>query len=339
MIEKKSNLILLLLEATGLFGITTLYFEIVSPLFSSMGFLGNLLKWISYAAFGVIVFYTIRKLKDKWSFKDLGFKVYRNWKQDILLGIVIYCFLFLINIPFFIPVVSTYSEMFTENIGALSQQPVIIIFLLATLMVFVTGFFTGALHEEISYRGYLQGLFSKSGFPLIGFFISFITFSFHHYFSHPEWNLFQVLHTILPGIILCLAYFATESLIVVITIHALGNLVPIYGPLAHSLGYPTFSVLIIIITAVISILILIVFRRDFIFFIKKSRELFLNSGFIIWLLGVSLGITFLFLWHELKQIKLQFGLNNLTYYVLLLAFSVGCILISFLKFRKSPKLN
>jgi len=136
-----------------------------------------------------------------------------------------------------------------------------------------------------------------------------------------------------------LAYFATKSLVVVITIHALGNLVPIYGPLAYSLGYPTLSVLIIIITAITAILILIIFKKDFIFFIKKSIELFVDSGFIIWVIGVLLGITFLFLMHELKQIKSQLELNNLTYYVVLLAFSLGCILISFLNFRKKTNLN
>ena len=242
-------------------------------------------------------------------------------------------------IPFSIALLPSSSKLLSQYYSFLQDMTIPMALLSLTPLVFIKGFITGAFHEEIRYRGYLQGLFYKNSYPALGFFISLILFSFHHYFSHPDWIFLKVLNTLPGGISFCLGYYATGSLIVPMTTHALMNVFPVYAPFVYSKGHSVLSYIIIFAFGIISLLIIIKGKEEVKYLLQKTKEIFTKSGWKISLLGIILGILFLILLRELSLVQSQLKLDNSLYYLLLAIFSLICLSISSIKFRKSIKNN
>lgn len=335
--RSKLHTIFLLLEAFGISCFINLSFRVLWPIFQNpFVYWKNLLFWLIIALISAIMAYLIRRMNGGWGWKDIGFKVHRSWMQDIWYGIVAFSALYIVIIPTLFVILPTHSKMMSDE--ALLQTPLYIALIIFTGKTFTTGFFTGALHEEIRFRGYIQSLFSREISPAVGFFVSFIPFSFGHYFSHPEWNILQTLNTILPGIAFCLSFYATGSLIVSITVHALCNLIPLYAPYVHSRGYPVSSYIIIILIAIASLLILMKGKEEFKHLVGKTKELFSTSGFSMSIFGICTGIVFFLLPRGRNLIINQLGLNDIQHTLFLLALTLILIFISFLTVHKT-KMN
>jgi len=332
---QKSKLLLLFLEAIGVFTLFSIFSNILMPFFSNnMGFPGEILFWLSYGLFCAIIAYFVRKVKAGWSWKDLGFKVHRSWRKDIWFGILIFSLFYLFEIPLTIILIPTQAQKLVQQMNFLQQMSLPIAFLMLTGLALVLGFITGAFHEEIRYRGYLQGLFSKEITPAFGLFISLIPFSFNHYFSHSDWNFLQVINTILPGLSFCLGYYATGSLIVSMTTHTLSNLIPSYPILFYMKDYKDLSYIsVFLFSAFFAVLIFL--GKDVIkYLLQKTYELFTVSGLKSSLLGIVLGIIFLFLYHWLGSLQSLLNVSKEISILILLAFSLICISLSMIKINK-----
>ncbi len=189
---------------------------------------GILIDWAIYGFIALLVAYIISKARRGWSLKDLGFRTHNGWWKDIWYGVVGFAIIVIISIPldiFALPERAEQVADFANNIANLALPLQILLIFAGTLIV---GFITGAWHEEIRYRGYLQGAASKELTPLAAILGSWFIFSFGHYFSHSEWTLTQVLATLTGGLVFCLVYNATKSLIPAMVAHTLANTLPAY---------------------------------------------------------------------------------------------------------------
>ncbi len=311
-----------------------LYFGLLISVFSNrLGFVGILLFWFSYGIFGAIVGYIVRRLNGGWSWRDLGFRIDRGWKQDIWFGIVIYSPLYLGEVPLLLIYVPLVSEQMTQHLKFTQELSLFPALLAMTGIRILTAFMTGAFHEEIRFRGYLQGLFSRQVAPAFGLFVSLIPFSLGHYFAHPNWSLVLVLDTLPTGLGFCLGYYASNSLIVPMTTHTLGNLVAFYPMLLYSRGLKKLSYASIFILAALFVVIIIAGRNDLKLLIKKTKEMFKKSGITMSVLGVFFGVILLFLQPMLASLRAYFEFDQLTYIIVMIALALCCISLSNTKLR------
>jgi len=330
---KKLKLLSLILESFGVFTLFIIFSIYVDAFLSkTLGFVGVMLFWLSYGFFGAVVAYIIRRFKGSWTWRDLGFKIHRSWKKDIWYGFVIFALCYFITIPFQIIFIPSVSKQISQQLGFLQQMSLPIALLAVTGIGLIIGFITGAFHEEIRYRGYLQGLFSKEIAPAFGFFVSLIPFSLGHYFSHPEWTLMQILNTLPLGIAICLGYYASRSLLVVMSIHTIANLLLVYAPYLYSRGYIQSSYAVIFLLGVFFIIICILSKNEVKELLIKSKELFKKSGLKMSIVGILFGFVFLFVIDGLRLLKHQ--MDQTAYILLLVVFSVFCLGLSFLKRNK-----
>ena len=327
---KNTKLLSLILEALGIFTLFIIFSIYVDAFLSNtLGFIGVLLFWLSYGFFGAGVAYIIRRLKGNWTWRDLGFRIHRSWKKDIWYGFVIFALCYFITIPFQIVLLPSVSRQISQQLGFLQSMSLPIALLALTGIGLIIGFITGAFHEEIRYRGYLQGLFSKGVAPAFGFFISLIPFCLGHYFSHPEWTLMQILNTLPLGIAICLGYYATGSLLVVMTIHTFANLILVYAPFLYSRGYIQSSYVVIFLLGVFFVFVCILSKKEVNKYFLKTKELFTKSGLRIGILGILFGFMFLIVIDGLRLLKQQ--MDQPAYTLMLVVFSVICLSLSFLK--------
>lgn len=305
------------------------------PFFSkTMGIPGVILFWLSFGLFGAILGYFVRKVKDNWSWKDLGLKIHRSWRKDIWLGILIYCLFYFFEIPFIIILMPSASQQLGQQLNFLQQMSLPIAFLTLTGIRLLLGFITGAFHEEIRYRGYLQGLFSKEITPAFGFFISLIPFSLGHYFSHPDWNILYVISTLLPGVSFGLGYYATGSLIVPMTTHTLANIIPHYPILFYLKEYKELSYITIFLIGAFFIVLIFLGKEEIKYLLQKTHELFTVSGLKSSLLGIVFGIIFLFLSHWLGSLQSILNVSKEISVLILSVFSLICIFLPMFKINK-----
>ena len=326
----KVKLLSLTLEALSVFTLFIIFSIYVDAFLSkSLGFTGVILFWLLYGVFGAIIAYIVRKLKGSWTWRDLGFRTHRGWKRDMWFGFVIFALFYLIEIPLLLILIMSTSTQISQQLSFLQEMSLPTALLAITGIALIIGFITGAFHEEIRYRGYLQGLFSKEIAPALGFFISLIPFSLGHYFAHPDWNLVQVLNTLPIGIALCLGYYVSGSLLIPMTTHTLANLVPVYAPFLYSRGYIQASYLIVVILGILFVLICILGRNELKELKLKTKELFVESGLKVSILGIFVGFMFLFVIEGFRLLKFQ--MDGTAYILILSVFSLVCLSLSFLK--------
>lgn len=321
---------LLLLEVLGILALLELYAETMNPVFvRQWNVPGNILFWISEGLLAGFLAYMLRKMNSGWSWKDLGFTVHRSWARDIGFGLVIFSLFYFVQMLFSLALLGTHASM----LGTFSDAPLPVALLKLTGVIFAIGFATGAFHEEIRYRGYIQSLFARESAPVVGFIVSVVTFSLTHRVVHPEWNWLQVLNTVAAGVMLCLAYHATGSLVVTITAHAIGNLVPLYAPFLYARGYTSAAYVVIFALAVVFIPVIIWAREDVKYLLRKSAELFAGATVKTTLLGLALAAVLLFSSAELSLIESQFSLEKNAYSAALLIISLACLILSLLGTR------
>lgn len=294
------------------------------------------IMWALISLFAIGFVYLVRKIKSGWTLKDLGFRIHRSWGKDTWYGIVIFCLTYIITLPLTTAVFSSKAKLagdaFLNEMSSITSSFYLII--LAALFITLGTFFC-AFWEEVTWRGYLQSLFTKALAPSTGFFVACLYFSLGHYFTRPEWGWLDVFLTVTWGIALGLAFYATGSIWVVAVLHTLSNLfwdIPFYLYLKGSIQS---AYLFLVILGAVLLMTCFFGRRELKSFFQKTKELFIGSGWKASLVGIFLGIVALvYAWGQsILTRKTQKG----TSLGILILFSVCMILLSFLYKEKRRK--
>lgn len=218
------------MRATSLFlaealGFTLLLGALMAPVWRLAGteLPASLGGWLLYAAGAVLVAGILNRLRRGQGVSALGFRYHRSFRADVWFGFLGYGILSLVTLPFDIAALADRTQAVEQIMAQLSLSSLPAMLAAGSAFALAAGFASGALHEEIRFRGYYQGAGQREITPLAGFLIALIPFTGGHYFSHVDWSLAQVSATLLPAIVYGLLYNATGSLTVVITAHTLSN--------------------------------------------------------------------------------------------------------------------
>jgi membrane protease YdiL (CAAX protease family) len=271
--------------------------------------------------------YLVRKAKDGWTLKDLGFRIHKSWLGDIWLGIVAFSLTNVISLPWTIAVFPIKAQragagFMNEWNAVLSPAYVLALaWILSALATFISAFW-----EEIHWRGYVQSLFSRKYAPIVGFYVSFLYFSIGHYFNNPRWTQLDVFGAVIGGFSMGLAFYATRSLLVVAVIHTLSNLwweLPFYQYLK---GSRPFAYGLVIGLGILTLLLCFIGRKQVAFFWAKIKELFATAGWKMSGLGILLGVLALvFNWGQSLLMKAGRSTTALVLFI----FSVFALVVTF----------
>jgi len=338
---RKGKIFFLYLEFLGLSGALGLFAAFIHYLLGDLlgiaELVNILLYWLLYGLVAAVLAYVVRRIKGGWTWKDLGFRTHRSWGRDIWYGFVIASLIYILTFPLEVTLLPSVAKLAADSMSSLLQLSLIVLIPAVGILSLIFGFITGAFHEEIWYRGYLQGLFTREAAPAVGFFFSLIIFSLGHYFSHPEWSLLNVLNTVPHAIFYCLAFYATRSLLVCMVIHTLSSFIiptiaiPLYSKGLHGESYITMAVF-----WGVFLVICILGKAEIRELILKTIELFKKSGWKMSLLGILLGVIgLLFVWG--RQV-FQSQVNRGIYLLVLSAFTVLALGASFLYKSRNSKI-
>lgn len=192
------------------------------------GIVAQLGIWFLFGLVVLLLAWIFNWLLRSQSMHEVGFRYHKGLATDLWLGVCGFAALNLLSLPFDLAALQDRANMAHAIVAQLHFSSPLQILVGGSAFAVVLGFFTGAFHEEIRFRGYYQGAGSRELTPLAGLLIGLIPFSFGHYYAQPDWSLVQVLATVIPGIIYGLLYHATRSLIVVMTAHTLMNVLPFF---------------------------------------------------------------------------------------------------------------
>ena len=248
----------------------------------------NLAYWTLRGIGIAVIVYAVRRIKDGWSLRDLGFRIHRSWSKDIWFGFIGFCLLYFIELPILLANLPYQAELLAESMNLFPGISFPVMLVLALFLALVFGFITGAWHEEIWHRGYIQGVFSKKIAPVVGFFISSIPFGLTHHFSHPDYNLLLIVGCVLGGVVYCLVFYATGSLLAAMTSHTLSNVLPVFAPLFYAQGYRSISYLVAVGVGFILMVLCIPGRTEIKELIEKTKSLFVDSKIQHIVIGIAL---------------------------------------------------
>jgi len=209
----------------------TLVLGVFSPAFWSFlggGLAGMLGSWLLYGLAAVVLGTILNRVQRREGLRALGFRYHRGFWADVRAGLVAYAVIYLASLPMDLPALSDRATNMSGLVKLLGLTSAAAILAGGGALALVAGFFTGAFHEEVRFRGYYQGTGSREATPLVGFVMALIPFTLGHSFAHPDWTPIQVLATFVPGIGYGLLYQATGSLVAVMTAHTLSDWVPAY---------------------------------------------------------------------------------------------------------------
>jgi membrane protease YdiL (CAAX protease family) len=289
-----------LLFLAEVLGFTLLLQALSAPIwrFLGNGFPAQVAAWLLYGLGAVILAWVFNRLQRRQGMRELGFRYYKSFWTDVWYGLLGYASLYILSLPLDLAALSDRAKMASQIIGWLSPSSTPWILVLSSVLVLTMGFFTGAFHEEIRFRGYYQGVGCQELTPLAGFMIGLIPFSFGHYFAHPDWHAAQVLATILPGIIYGILYYATRSLIVVMTAHTLVNWIGFYPPLVYVVTKSRGSSLVTTAGLGLLFLLLIFLRRnrEIRVFVEATGRMCREKPVFGFVTGGLIGLVLLTLW-------------------------------------------
>lgn len=269
----------------------------------------NLAYWTLRGIGIAVIVYAVRRIKDGWSFRDLGFRIYRSWSKDIWFGFIGFCLLYFVELPILLVNLPCQAELLAKSMELFPGISFPVMLVLAFFLTLVFGFITGAWHEEIWHRGYIQGVFSKKIAPVVGFFISSIPFGLTHHFSHPDYNLLLIVGCVLGGVVYCLVFYATGSLLAAMTSHTLSNVLPVFAPLFYAQGYRSISYLVAVGVGFMLMVLCIPGRKEIKELIEKTKSLFVGSEIRHIVIGVALAfLSVLISWFR-NLFPGQFGSN------------------------------
>jgi membrane protease YdiL (CAAX protease family) len=292
-------------------------------------------KWMVVCFFIILLTWIVRRSKDGWKLKDLGFRVHEGWGKDIGMGVLLFCLVFLIRLPLNIIVFPGEAELSADfafyNSLLTSSFPPHFIFLSFFFMALST--FGAAFWEEVFWRGYLQILFSRKISPSTGFILTALIFGVGHFFTRPdwgEWGMLLALGVLLDALFFGIAYYITESLIVVAVMHFLINMWGDYPKIVYISGNRKGGYMFIVLLAFISLGVCILGRRKIKLFWLKTREILSSYGRKMAVLGIVLGgVGLVYEWGKAwLRILLQKN-NPFLLAVILVAFSALALGLSF----------
>jgi membrane protease YdiL (CAAX protease family) len=289
--------LLMVVEVLGF----TLVLGIFSPPFWSFlggGFIGMLGSWLLYGLAAVVLGTILNRAQRGEGLCALGFRHHRGFWADVGAGVVAYAGIYLASLPLELTALSDRAAnmaALVKHLGVTSPAGVLGV---GGALALVAGFFTGAFHEEVRFRGYYQGTGSREATPLVGFVMALIPFSLGHHFSHPDWGLIQVLATIIPGIGFGLLYQATGSLVAVMTAHTLSNWMPAY-PVLVLVGTSSRAAALATAGALgVAFALLIYLRRatEVRIFVESTRAMMRERPVFGLVVGALVGASLLGIW-------------------------------------------
>ncbi len=283
--------------------------------------------WAVITLFVIFFIFIIRRIKAQGTWSDLGFRSHGSWGKKIWFSVVIFSLSYIIELPTtigYLPLRANLSKggLLTQIIQ--QDPPYYIIITAVFFMAFATC--ACAFWEEVYWRGYLQNLLSRKMAPAVGFFTSMLFFSLSHYITRP-YDLITVCLVVIGSITLCLALYATGSVWVVLIIHCLGNLSGDYPTFLYLKGSAKESYIFLGILGVISLILCILGKKELRYFFKKTKELFVLSGWKMSLIGILLGIIALF--YCWVQNRLYTHINRGVFLAVLATFSLVALAASF----------
>jgi membrane protease YdiL (CAAX protease family) len=309
-------------EAMAFGIVVAIGFAITTEQIRSPGLAIKAFAFTLYAAGLALIAYALRRKLGGWSWRDLGFHAPCGVWGEIRCGTVAFALYYVVAMPASLAVAPSLSATWARWDEVPPDVALPLALVLTLWPAAVTGFFTGALFEEIVHRGYGQGLFQREGSAVIGPLASWIPFSLHHYFSHTQWTFVQVLNTVFPGLFFCLAYLATRSLVAVVTAHALLNsvsIIPYYVRARESVAgsYLAFAAL-----GVLCLLALLIGRKDSMALLRTARHLVAGARPVDVGVGVLVGVLLLLDLPALRAAKEALALGEMPFRLLLLGLAV-----------------
>ena len=321
-------------EYLGLSFFISLLGMMLSLFLSLENLLTNLVFWLLRGILIAGVVFTVRRLKGNWSLKDLGFRIQRSWGKDIWFGFISFCALYIVLLPLEAANLPVFADSISNSLSMFPDMSMPLLILFVTFASLIFGFVTGAWHEEIWYRGYIQGLFSKEIAPAVGFFVSFIPFGLTHHFSHPDYNFLMILNVLISGAVFCLVYYATGSLLSAMTTHTLCNVIPTYAPFVFAKGYLSLSYVTLFGLGLIMLGFCYIGRKELKELFVKTKQMFAESGIVKSGVGILLGLlVFLITWGRSIFADKYGSTARLIAYSALGVVFLG---ISFINKRKNP---
>jgi membrane protease YdiL (CAAX protease family) len=262
------------------------------------GIAAQITIWFLFGLVLLALGWTFNKLLRRQGMRELGFHYHKSLAADLWLGVCAYAVLNLLSLPFDLAALNDRAKNAHALLEMVHLTSPVQILIGGTVLAGALGFFTGAFHEEIRFRGYYQGAASCELTPLAGVIVAFVPFSFGHYYAQPDWTFVQVLATIIPGIIYALFYNATGSLIVVMTVHTLVNLLSFAGFLmSEAAGRKAPALITLVVLALLSLLLVTLrWNRELRQLREATRKLFAGKPTIEIAAGLATGLAVLALW-------------------------------------------
>ena len=279
----------------------TLVLGIFSPPFWSFlgdGFAGMLGSWLLYGLAAVVLGATLNRVQRRGGLRTLGFRNHRGFWADVGTGVVAYAVIYLASLPLELTALSDRAASMAALVKQLGLTSAASVLAVGGLLALVAGFFTGAFHEEVRFRGYYQGTGSHEATPLAGFVMALIPFCLGHHFAHPDWSATQVLATLVPGIGYGLLYQATGSLVAVMTAHTLSNWMPAY-PVLVLVGTSSRAAALATAAGLAVAFALLIYQRratEVRIFVESTRTMLRERPVFGFLVGALVGASLLGTW-------------------------------------------
>ena len=263
----------------------------VFPFLSITGMVSSIFSLFLFGTMGAIIGFTLRKINGNWKWKDLGFTFHSNFLSDILFGLTIFGLFYLLVLPIMLYFIPSMAKGISVSTG---MQPVIWLLLGTLGENFLYNLFTGAYHEEIHYRGYMQGFFSKEFALELGILFATIVFSFKHYF---DFGWMRVPDTILAGLIFGLIYYGTGSITIPITTHTALAFLIFTPSTIYAYGYKLESYIVALLLGLVSVLLVYLNRHKLRKLLSTIKQLHFIKRWRQSILGILLGLfVFIVMW-------------------------------------------
>ena len=262
------------------------------------GIVGQLGTWFLFGLAVLLLAWIFNKLLRGQGLRALGFRYHKSFGADVWSGVCGFAVLNLLSLPFDLAALSDRANMAHAIVGQCHFSSPFEILVGGAALAVALGFFTGAFHEEIRFRGYYQGAGATELTPLAGFIIALIPFSLGHYYTQSSWSPVQVLATIIPGIVLGLLYYATQSLVVVMTAHTLANVLSFFPQLLHEVtGSHAVTVAAVVALFLLSLLLIVLrWSKELRGWRAATLRLFGERSVFAIVAGLVIGLALLVLW-------------------------------------------
>jgi len=297
-------------------------------------------KWIAVCFLITLLIWIVRHSRDRWSIKDIGFKIKTSWGKDIWMGVVFFSLLFLVRFPLNVLVFPSLAELSsgTDFYNSLLTSSFPFLYIFMSFLFMALSSFGAAFWEEVLWRGYLQTLFTKKISPVTGFIMTAIIFGLGHYFTRPDWEksgVLLALGVLLGGVFYGLAFYITQSLLVVGIMHFLSNICIDYPIMVYIGGNQRGAYMIISFLVLIALGVCLMDLKKIKLFWLRTKEIFISYGWKMIIIGIILGgIGVFYEWGKAWSRNLLQNNNPVLLAVILIVFSIMTMVLSFVLNKK-----